>query len=74
MPMGELSDEAAKLREALQSLGILWQETKADWNDQACRRFEQEFLLPLDHDAKQGLEGMGRLTQILIQAHAGLKE
>jgi hypothetical protein len=63
-----------QLQEGLKLLRQKWEDTKLYWNDDARRRFEQEFLEPLEHQVKQTLAAMDRLSQQLTTAEHRVAE
>lgn len=68
MIVGDLVTGAAKLSDALKNLHIHWEETKEQWQDAACRRFEEEHLAPLEPQVHLTLDAIARLADVLERA------
>jgi hypothetical protein len=68
MIVGDLVTGAAKLSEALKNLSLHWDETKEQWQDVACRRFEEGHLTPLEPKVHLTLDAVARLADALERA------
>jgi hypothetical protein len=68
MIVGDLVTGAAKLSEALKNLSLHWDETKDAWQDTACRRFEEDHLVPLEPKVRLSLDAVARLAEALERA------
>jgi len=60
-----LSSSSMELHGALKELRILWDETKAAWNDPVRREFEQQFWEPFQAQILSTLRAVERLSPIL---------
>jgi hypothetical protein len=68
MIVGDLVTGAAKLSEALKNLHLHWDETKDHWQDVACRRFEEDHLVPLEPKVHLTLDAIARLADVMERA------
>jgi len=68
MIVGDLVSGAAKLSGALKNLSLHWDETKDEWRDAACRRFEEDHLVPLEPKVHLALDSIARLAEALERA------
>ena len=68
MIVGDLVTGAAKLADALKNLHMHWEDTKEQWQDAACRRFEEEHLAPLEPQVHLTLDAITRLADVLERA------
>ena len=48
------------LSDARKALAARWSEVRQTWDDEAARRFEQQFILPADRDLQQAIEAMSQ--------------
>ncbi len=58
--LAPLTDAQGRLRRDFSDFARLWQETKEDWRDERCRRFEKEHLSSLG-------PSLGRLSSTLAE-------
>jgi hypothetical protein len=56
------------LRNRLQTLDELWEQTRQGWNDPVSRDFEEHFWLPLKAQVEAVLQAADRLTPVLARA------
>ena len=63
MIVGDLVTGAAKLADALKNLHMHWDDTKEQWQDAACRRFEEEHLAPLEPQVHLTLDAIQHKTK-----------
>ncbi|MBX6311571.1 MAG: hypothetical protein IRY99_01405 [Isosphaeraceae bacterium] len=56
---------ANHLKHALRDLMEKWEATKATWNDQVRRDFEERQLVPLESAVNAALNGMQELAEVL---------
>jgi hypothetical protein len=68
MIVGDLVTGAAKLSGALKNLYLHWDETKDQWQDAACRRFEEDHLAQLEPKVHLTLDAVARLAEVLERA------
>ena len=54
-----------RLGKAMKELLIQWEETKQVWDDPVSRRFEQQYLTPLQMDLKTAIAAMGQMALVL---------
>jgi hypothetical protein len=57
-----------ELNNALKDLRVLWQETRADWDDPVSQDFEEHTWTPLENQVVSALRAMDRLAPILAKA------
>ena len=60
-----LSGNSMELSGALKNLRILWEETKAVWNDPVRRSFEEQQWIPLERRVLAGIHAMDQLAPVL---------
>jgi hypothetical protein len=60
-----LSNSSMELNGKLKDMRILWDETKAIWNDPVGRNFEENHWLPLEARVRSALRAMERLAPVL---------
>jgi hypothetical protein len=60
-----LSNSSMELNGKLKDMRILWDETKAIWNDPVGRNFEEHHWLPLEARVRSALRAMERLAPVL---------
>jgi hypothetical protein len=58
----------AKLKTSLRDLLARWEETKQVWHDARAAQFEQQFIEPLEPQARSALAAMDRMAAIIAQA------
>ncbi len=68
MIVGDLVTGAAKLADAMKNLQMRWEGTKEQWQDAACRRFEEVHLAPLEPQVHLTLDAVTRLADVLERA------
>jgi hypothetical protein len=64
-----LSSSSMELNGSLKDLRVLWEETKAVWNDAVRQDFERTFWEPLETRVLTAIRAMERLAPILEKAH-----
>lgn len=74
MKTWDLSGDAARLEESLDSLNALWTETTTQWDDPASHRFLNDHLAPLEPRARIALGAIRRITEVLAQAERELSD
>lgn len=55
------------LARAMKDLLTRWAETRAQWNDENAKRFEQERLLNFEHDLRAAVGAMDAMSVLLQQ-------
>jgi hypothetical protein len=63
-----LSTGSIELNDALKTMRLLWEETKAGWDDPVSREFEERYWRPLENQVVATLRAMDRLGPILARA------
>ena len=63
-----LTAGAARLREALETLEIAWDETKLHWDDPSSRNFDENHLQPIGPQVRAALDAISRMQQIVASA------
>ena len=66
--LAELGGEMGRLKKALRTLELRWQETRESWNDPVAQRYEEEKLAELQRATRQALEGMNVALQTFRRA------
>jgi hypothetical protein len=56
------------LSDARKALRARWDEVRRTWDDAAARRFEQQFIEPIDRDLRQAIDAMGQTQQAAARA------
>jgi hypothetical protein len=64
----DLSSGAAKLELAYKSLKKAAADAHESWSDDANRRFQETYLIPLEPRVREALDAIHRLDQILRDA------
>ena len=57
-----------ELNTALKDLRVLWQQTRAEWNDPVSQEFEERYWDQLENQVVAALRAMDRLAPILAKA------
>lgn len=57
-----------ELNTALKDLRLLWQETRAGWNDPVSQEFEEKYWTALESHVVASLRAMDRLGPVLMKA------
>ena len=68
MKTWNLSGGAARLEMAFKSLKKAADEANEYWHDDASRRFQETYLIPLEPKVRDALDALHRLEQILTGA------
>ena len=55
----------AALGKSVKELLMHWSETKQQWNDGTAIRFEKDFIVSTEADAKMAVNAMDQMTAIL---------
>ena len=55
----------AALGKSVKELLMHWSETKLQWNDATAIRFEKDFIVSTEADAKMAVNAMDQMTAIL---------
>ena len=58
---------AGRLHHCLRALRERWEITSELWSDQVARDFEKNHLLPLEHQTKNAIQGMEKLSEVLTR-------
>jgi len=66
--LAELGGEMGRLKKALRTLELRWQETRESWNDPVAQRYEEEKLAELQRATRQALEGINVALQTFRRA------
>ncbi|MEM9419685.1 MAG: hypothetical protein AAGA25_11640 [Planctomycetota bacterium] len=59
---------ASTLNDARKALNARWDELRRSWDDAAARKFEQDFIRPMDQDLKQAIDAMIQAQQSVQRA------
>jgi hypothetical protein len=68
MIVGDLVSGAGRLAEAMKDLQLHWEETKEQWRDIACERFERDHLVDLEPRVRLTFDAVSRLAETLDRA------
>jgi hypothetical protein len=63
----DASAGSVRLREALRTLRVKWEQSHSDWNDVVRREFEERYLEPLDPHVMATVNSMANLLQVLAK-------
>ncbi len=66
--LAELGGEMGRLKKALRSLELRWEQTRSQWNDPVAQRYEEEKLAELQRATRQALEGINVALQTFRRA------
>jgi hypothetical protein len=64
----DLNSGASKLELAMQAISAANAEARHYWNDEAQRKFEDTYLLPLEPTVRNVLDAVHRLAEVLAAA------
>jgi len=56
------------LTDARKALNARWDELRRTWDDAAARKFEQDFIQPMDQDLRQAIDAMTHAQQVAQRA------
>ena len=68
MRIADLTSGAAKIATAYKTLRVHWEDTKEHWHDDNRRRFEENFIDPLEPQIASALDAIAALAEILNRA------
>lgn len=74
MRICDLNTGISHTTRALTDLRERWQEVRAVWQDEAARKFEDQYLRPLPAQIQQLLTGAQILSEILAKAERELDD
>ena len=63
-----LSVGRTKLLTSLKDLRARWDKVRRHWDDPVARKFEEEFLAPLEGKARAGVSAMENMYEIIVKA------
>jgi hypothetical protein len=61
----DLSNGAARIRNALENLQFVWSEVSGEWEDAVSRRFLEQHLEPMIPRVKLGLDAISRMGLLM---------
>ena len=61
----DLATGAARIRNAMEKLDIVWSEASPEWNDAVSRRFRAEQLDPMVPRLKLALDAIARMSLLM---------
>jgi hypothetical protein len=61
----DLDTGAARIRNALENLEIVWNEVSDEWNDAVSRRFREHHLDPMVPRLKLALDAISRMNLLI---------
>ena len=62
-----LSSASIELTDGMKTLGAVWDETRAVWDDAVARDFEERFWKPLEAQTGDAVGAIDRLAVVLSQ-------
>ena len=68
MKTWDFNSGAGKIELAVEVLQRAWGDAATHWDDETSRKFQEEYLAPLEPQVKRALDGIHRLTEILASA------
>jgi hypothetical protein len=68
MRIADLTSGAAKIATAYKTMRVHWEDTKEHWHDDNRRRFEENFIDPLEPQIASALDAIAALSEILNRA------
>ncbi len=68
MRIADLTSGAAKIATAYKTMRVHWEDTKEHWHDDNRRRFEENFIDPLEPQIASALDAIAALAEILNRA------
>jgi hypothetical protein len=68
MRIADLTSGAAKISTAYKTMRVHWEDTKEHWHDENRRRFEENFIDPLEPQIAAALDAIAALAEILNRA------
>jgi hypothetical protein len=68
MRIADLTSGAAKIATAYKTMRVHWEDTKEHWHDDNRRRFEENFIDPLEPQIAAALDAIAALSEILNRA------
>ena len=63
-----LHSSAIRLKSAMKTLQLKWDQTRESWDDQVSQEFEEQHILPLETQVQAVLIGIDELGEVLRQA------
>jgi hypothetical protein len=69
MQRGDVSIISSALHHAMKTLRMRWDETHEVWDDSVSRKFEEEYLVPLEPQLQVTLKAINRLSLVMARAH-----
>jgi hypothetical protein len=64
----DLSSGTAKLELAIKSLRVTLSAVEKEWNDQAHRKFHEEYLAPIDPNVRRMTDAISRMAESIAAA------
>lgn len=58
----------AQLTDALKQLRLRWGRISESWDDEARRRFEAEYIAPLEGKVHAAIKGVDHVSELLVRA------
>ena len=66
--IADMRSPATQLRDALEVLGLRWNDTREFWNDANSQSVEENFLKPLASELSTTMSAVERLAEVLARA------
>jgi hypothetical protein len=63
-----LTTASISLADGLKTVGVLWEEARAGWDDPVSRDFETSYWMPLKNQVESTLGALDRLGPVLARA------
>ncbi len=61
----DLSNGAGRIRHALETLEVVWNESSSQWNDAVSRHFREHHLEPIVPQLKLALDAVSRMDLLI---------
>jgi len=71
--MVNIDPEASRLGSAFKKLNRCWLDTENSWDDKVKKRFEKEYMAPLEKQVRSTLREMERLSQVIKKAQRNVR-
>ncbi|MGL4512956.1 MAG: hypothetical protein ACRCT8_07670 [Lacipirellulaceae bacterium] len=73
MKPADLETGATRIRHALESLSLAWEDASQEWSDSTAEAFRADCLEPMAPVVKNALDAIGRLRLLLHEAQRELE-
>ena len=63
-----LTNGRVRLQHAIKQLKVRWEIVKEHWHDEASRKFEEDYMDPIDPEIIASIQAIDRLDEIFARA------